>query len=138
MQVAQEQAPPQSASMPATIAFTAPSMTDWPPAMSTVCSLPSGSSNVIFAIPVPLAFQFLHCHALVAKSRRIEPGSVSNELLGHHEFRRPVHGVNCKQRALPEIEHGERPAFVGIATHDGLVVASGEPNHLQLHVVLVR
>src|SRR5258708_16949842 len=104
MQVAQEQAPPQSASMPATIAFTAPSMIDWPLAMSTARSLPSSSSKVIFAMPLPLAFQIPHCHGLVAKFRRIETRPIGDELLGHHEFRRPVHRVDRDQHALAQVE----------------------------------
>src|ERR1700687_2616588 len=49
-QVAQAHAPPQSASMPGTMFFTAPSMTDQPCGTSTTCSLPLCSMYLIFAI----------------------------------------------------------------------------------------
>ena len=53
MQVAHEQAPPQSASMPTTPLRTAPSMIDWPSARSSARSVPSGSSNTILVIRIP-------------------------------------------------------------------------------------
>jgi hypothetical protein len=58
MQVAQESAPPQSASMPGTAACTAPCITDCPPAMSWVRSEPSGCTKVILGMPISSSRKF--------------------------------------------------------------------------------
>src|SRR5215207_2403788 len=118
MQVAHEQAPPQSASMPTMPLRTAPSMIDCPLAMSMARSVPSGSSKTIFAIGFScLAPHVFHGHGFVAKSCRLDLSALGDELLGHHEFRRAIDRVDGDQRSIAQVEHGEGAACVGIATH---------------------
>src|SRR3977135_2179140 len=108
MHVAQEQAPPQSASIPTTMSLTAPSMIDRPSAISTACSWPPGSSKMIFAITLFLKPNFLHGHLLVTQFCRIDACPLGDELLGHHEFRSAVYRIGGDQCTPPPEQDGKR------------------------------